>query len=131
MTRKQFVSTCCMLLLGVALAAQSRNTNVDPVTGTWTGTLLPKGDSSGLQVTLELKLGAKGSVTGTIAGFSNPGDVKTGTFDAKTGALKLQLGKTGESAVLLTLDGKIVKGTATGAMSGEPGTGEFKLAKKP
>jgi hypothetical protein len=131
MTRKQFVLTCCLLLFGMSLAAQSQKTKVDPLTGTWTGTLLPKGDTSGLQVTLELKLDAKGNVTGTIAGFPNPGDVKTGTFDTKTGALKLQLGRTSDKAVLLTLEGKVLKGTATGTMSGEPGNGEFKLTKKP
>jgi hypothetical protein len=131
MTRKTLVLIGCLLLAAASPAAQSRDSKTDPITGTWTGSLVPKGETSGRQVTLELKLGAKGNVTGTIAGFQNPGDVKTGTFDAKTGALKLQLGKTGESEVLLTLDGKVAKGTATGSMSGEPGIGEFKLTKKP
>jgi hypothetical protein len=130
MTRRTFVVACCVFLASASLAAQSRGVKPDPITGTWTGELLPKGETSGKKVTLELKLGDKGQVTGTIAGFSNPGDVKTGTFDPKTGALKLQLGRTDESAVLLTLEGKVVKGTATGSMSGEPGIGEFKIAKK-
>jgi hypothetical protein len=131
MTRQTLVLIGCVLLAAASPAAQSRDSKANPITGTWTGMLVPKGETSGLQVTLELKLDAKGTVTGTIAGFSNPGDVKTGTFDAKTGALKLQLGKTGESEVLLTLDGKVAKGTAGGSMSGELGIGEFKLTKKP
>jgi hypothetical protein len=55
--------------------------------------------------------------------------VKAGTFDPKTGALKLQLGKQGEDAVLIVLEGSVVKGTATGRITGEL-TGEFKLSKK-
>jgi hypothetical protein len=129
--RRTLVLFGCVLLAATSLAAQSAGSKTDPITGTWTGTLLPKGDTNGHQVTLELKLDAKGNVTGTIAGFSNPGDVKKGTFDAKTGTLKLQLGRTGDGEVLLTLDGKVAKGTAAGSMSGEPGIGEFKLAKKP
>jgi hypothetical protein len=131
MMRKTLVLIGCVLLSVTSLAAQPSTAKNDPITGTWTGTLVPKGDTSGRQVTLELKLDAKGNVTGTIAGFSNPGDVKKGTFDAKTGELKLQLGRTGDGEVLLTLDGKVAKGIATGSMSGEPGAGEFKITRKP
>ena len=55
--------------------------------------------------------------------------MKTGTFDPKTGALKLQLGKVGDGAVLLTLDGTVAKGTATGRVSGEV-AGDFTITKK-
>ena len=58
-----------------------------------------------------------------------PGDVKSGTFDPKKGTLKLELGKKGETAVLLVLEGTVVKGTASGRFSGED-TGDFKLTKK-
>jgi hypothetical protein len=58
------------------------------------------------------------------------GDVKKGTFDPKTGALKLQLGKEGNSAVLLILEGTVAKGVAAGRFSGEM-SGEFKITKKP
>ena len=67
-------------------------------------------------------------MSGTITGFSNPGDVKAGTFDPKTGALKLQLGIEGDGAVRLVLDGKVEKDVATGQVSGEE-TGGFKLTK--
>jgi hypothetical protein len=130
MTRWCFVLALCVLLSASSGFAQSRGAKLDPLTGTWTGELVPAGAPDRLTVTLELKYDGKRTVTGTIAGFSNPGDVKMGTFDPKTGALKLELGKTGESQVLLTLEGKVQKGTATGRMSGEPGAGEFKLAKK-
>ncbi len=54
-----------------------------------------------------------------------------GTFDPKSGALKLQLGKTSDSAVLLVLEGTVVKGTASGKVNGDGGAGEFKITKKP
>jgi hypothetical protein len=119
---------CCVLLSATSIVAQSRGAKAkpDPLSGTWTGELAPPG---GVAVTMELKFDGKRAVSGTISGFSNPGEVKSGTFDPKTGALKLELGKTSDSAVLLVLEGTVVKGTATGRVSGEV-TGDFKLAKK-
>jgi hypothetical protein len=128
MTRRLFVMACCVLLSATSIVAQSRGAKAkpDPLSGTWTGELAPPG---GVAVTMELKFDGKRAVSGTISGFSNPGEVKSGTFDPKTGALKLELGKTSDSAVLLVLEGTVVKGTATGRVSGEV-TGDFKLAKK-
>jgi hypothetical protein len=63
-----------------------------------------------------------------MAGMPNPANVKAGTFDAKTGALNLQLGKTDEPAVLLVLEGKVANKAVSGRMSGEV-SGEFKLAR--
>jgi hypothetical protein len=64
-----------------------------------------------------------------------PGDVKAGTFDSKTGALKLELGRTEEPTVLIVLEGTVVKDTATGKVSvtaaAGGGDGDFKLTKKP
>jgi len=127
MTRRLFVMACCVIVTATSMFAQSRGGKeaADPVSGTWTGELAPPG---GVKVTLELKFDGTSKVSGTIAGFSNPGDVKTGTFDPKTGALKLQLGKKDDSAVLISLDGNVVKGQVTGRVSGEV-TGDFKLDK--
>jgi hypothetical protein len=80
-------------------------------------------------VTFQLKLEAENGVSGSFTGLPSPGDVKKGTFNPKTGALKLELGKTGDDAVLLVLDGTVAKGSATGRFEGEM-TGEFKLTKK-
>jgi len=127
MTRRWFVMACCALVTGTSMFAQSGGgkEGADPVSGTWTGELAPP---EGVKVRLELKFDGKSKVSGTIAGFSNPGDVKTGTFDPKTGALKLQLGKKDDSAVLISLDGTVAKGQATGRVTGEV-AGDFKLEK--
>jgi hypothetical protein len=128
MTRRWLLMVWFVVLSATPLFAQPQDEKrkADPLSGTWSGELAPPG---GALVTMELEFDGKRAVSGTISGFSNPGDVKTGTFDPKTGALKLELGKTGDSAVLLTLEGTVIKGEATGRVTGEV-TGDFKIVKK-
>lgn len=112
------------MLSATALLAQSN----DPVSGTWTGHIGP-GPTPQLAVTLELKFDGKSAVTGTISGFPTPGDVKTGSFDPATGALKLSLGEAGNAQVMLVAEGTIVLGSATGRVSADNQTGTFKFTK--
>ena len=124
----RFVVTMMVLALagGISLGAQSHGAKADPLSGTWTGELTAgERDRS---IILVLKFDGKTRVTGTFTGMPKPGDVKSGTFDAKTGALKLDLGIEGDSAVRLTFEGTVAKDKASGRVSGEA-TGEFKLAK--
>jgi hypothetical protein len=133
MIRRAFVLSCCVLLGAVPSFGQSRTTSTakaDAITGTWSGELSIKTRDNPVSVTMELKFDGKSAVTGTFKGLPNPGDVKKGTFDPKSGTLKLELGRADGAAVLIVLEGKVVKGTATGRLSGEPGDGEFKLTKK-
>ena len=130
MTRRWFLVVCCVLLTAAPALAQSRGAKADPITGTWTGELNPSGAPRPVTVTMALKFDGKSTVTGTFTGLPNPGDVKAGTFNPKTGALKLELGKKGDPEVRLVLEGTVVKGAATGRLSGEAGPGEFKIAKK-
>jgi hypothetical protein len=122
-----FAIAVCVLVSASPLFAQSRGAKPDAVSGSWTGELII-GDRT-RAIVLDLKFDGKSKVTGTFTGMPNPADVKSGTFDPKTGALKLELGKQGESAVLLVLEGTLAKGTAAGRVSGEA-AGEFKLARK-
>ncbi len=130
MTSKAFLIACCMLVFAAPWApAQSGAAKPDPISGTWSGEFIPDGTPDPVSVTFQLKFDGKGSVSGTFSGLPNPGEVKTGTFDPKTGALKLELGKQGESGVLLVLEGTVASGVASGRFTGER-TGEFRLAKK-
>ena len=134
MTRRLLVVVCCVLLAVASTFAQARSGKAakpDPISGTWTGELAPQDAPRRMPVTMELKFDGKSVVTGTVSGLPNPADVKMGTFDPTSGALKLQLGKTSDSAVLLVLEGTVVKGTASGKVNGDGGAGEFKITKKP
>ena len=131
MTRRGCAALLVALTVAVPLAAQSRGAKAkaaDPVTGTWKGEILLTGAPRGRPVTLELKHDGKGTVSGTVTGLPNPADVKVGSFDPKTGALKLQLGKQGEPDVLLVFEGTVAKNTASGRVNGDA-AGDFKLTK--
>jgi hypothetical protein len=131
MTRRRFLVTCFVLLSATSMLAQTRGAKADPITGTWTGELSPQNESRRIPVTMELKFDGKSAVSGTASGLPNPADLKAGsTFNPKTGALKLLLGRAGDSAVLLTLEGTVVKGVATGKVTGDLEGGEFKITKK-
>jgi hypothetical protein len=131
MKRRKFLVVCCALLSATSMLAQSRGAKGDPLSGTWKGELNVPQAPAPVAITMELKFDGKTAVTGTFSGLPNPGDVKSGTFNTKTGALKLELGKKGDSEVRLVLEGTVVNGTATGRVTGEAGTGEFKFARKP
>ena len=126
MTRRTLLWVCCVLLSASSVLAQSRGAKTDAISGTWTGELII---NRSRPITLQLKFDGNRKVTGTLTGLPKPADVKAGTFDPKTGALKLELGMQGDPAVLLVFEGKVVEGKATGAVTGED-TGEFKIAKK-
>ncbi len=38
---------------------------------------------------MELTFDGKGTVSGTLSGLPSPGEIRSGTFDPQTGALKL------------------------------------------
>jgi hypothetical protein len=78
---------------------------------------------------MELTFDGKSAVTGTVSGLPNPADVKHGTFDAKTGALTLRLGRVDGPAVLLVLEGKVDETVATGTFAGDQ-SGTFRLQKR-
>ena len=130
MTRRTLLWVCCVLLSASSVLAQSRGAKVDPMSGTWKGTLNVPMAPDPVAITMELKFDGKRKVSGTFSGLPNPGDVKVGTFDAKTGALKLELGKVSGSEVLIILEGSVAKGVATGKVTGEAGDGDFKIVKK-
>ena len=124
------VSIVCGLLLSVATTiAQSAGTPADVFSGTWIGDMAPKGATTRHPITLELKFDGKSAVSGKLLGLEIPGEIKAGTFDAKTGALKLSIAKEGESAIGLTFEGTLAKGTASGTVVGQGQTGDFKVAR--
>lgn len=131
MTRRGLLLAGCLFFSALPVFAQARGAKTDPITGTWTGVLNVANAPGPVTITMALKFDGKKAVSGTFSGLPSPGDVKTGTFNPQTGALKLELGKKSDGAVLLILEGTVVKGTASGRVGGEEGPGDFKIAKKP
>ena len=129
MKRRRFAVLLGLALMAASTAlAQARDSKAESITGTWTGELVPAG-ADAVAVTFTLTSGDGGTVKGTFTGLPSPGDVKKGTFDTKTGALRLELGKTDDSAVLLVLEGTVARGVASGTFDGEK-SGTFKLTRK-
>lgn len=127
MLRRSFALACCLLLVTAPIGAQS---GASPLSGTWVGALTPTGAANSRSVTLELVADRHGRVSGTMSGMPRPADVKAGTFNAKTGALKLEVGIKGEDPVLMVFEGTVVKDTATGTITTGDGGGDFKLTRK-
>ncbi|HZS46824.1 MAG TPA: hypothetical protein VFC63_17255 [Blastocatellia bacterium] len=116
---------CCFVLLSaVALFAQSGSKAGDPISGTWRGE--PQG------VTFELRYDGKSAVTGMVT--PQPGEIKKGTFDSKTGALRLEGDATppdGGPQCRFVIEGKVENGVASGtAVCGETKVGDFKMTRE-
>jgi uncharacterized protein (DUF2147 family) len=120
--------SCCVLLTVAGAIAQTDAEAKDPVTGKW-----------GIdgRTTMDLKLDGKGSVSGTTLWregnrYEHRAAIKTGSFDAKTGVLKLEgEGKTPDGAVVsYVIEGKIVKDTLTGTFKFGVDSGEFTFKKQ-
>lgn len=129
MKLKTLLLVCFVFWAATSVAAQSTGASVNPITGTWTGHLGP-GASPQYSITLELTFDGKSAVAGTLVGLPSPGEIKSGSFDPQTGALKLEATPTDGSALRLVLEGTVVLGTATGRASVNSQSGTFKITKK-
>ena|SRR5688572_4560417 len=118
----QCLTTSLALLFAVASFGQS-GALADPISGTWTGE--PEG------VVFELKFDGESTVTGMVT--PQPGVLKVGTFDMKTGALKLEGDTIAPDGVpcRFIMEGKVENGVATGvATCGTVKVADFKIVRK-
>jgi len=128
MKSRSLLAACCVPLFAVSIVAQSPGAAVDPISGTWTG-LMGQSPTAQFPITMELKFDGA-AVTGTITGPPSPGEIKTGTFDPKTGALKLEILVKDSGNAVAIFEGTVVQGTATGRVNLDNKTGFFKITKK-
>jgi len=115
------------LILGIAVVALSAAD--DPLSGTWVGDWGPSPTHRN-QATVELKWDGK-----TLTGEVNPGpnavELKSTTFDPKTGAIHMEADATGRrGSVHYIIDGKVEGNTMTGSWSHDDRKGDFKITKK-
>jgi hypothetical protein len=119
---------CFVALTVAATIAQTGAETKDPVTGKW---------GSDGRTNLDLKFDGKSTVSGTTIwreGSKNEyrASIKTGSFDAKTGALKLEgEGKGPDGGVAAyVIEGKIEKDTFIGTFKFGASGGEFAFRRQ-
>jgi hypothetical protein len=129
MKHRSLAIACC-LLFTASIFAQSGGAAADPISGTWTGSLAPQSSTRRNPIIMELKFDGK-AVSGTGGPNQaeiNYAEIKNGTFDPKTGALKFE--GVPRNGAPLTFEGTVVEGVAIGRVSGDNTTGTFKITKK-
>jgi hypothetical protein len=119
-----------LLLFATLAAAQSKPAG--EIAGTWTGDMGPS-ETERHAITITLKHDGT-TITGLITGPPYPGDIKGGSFDPKTGALRLDVVVRDDNKTQVVFQGKLVKDTVAGkvtftADSGREGT--FRLKRGP
>lgn len=115
--------TCIVLAFATVAFAQES----DPISGAWTGEM-GASDSDRARIKMELKFDGK-SFLGTVVGLPKPGEIKSGTYDPKTGAFEFEASPTGDTTTRLSFAGTLVNGTATGRVKGDNRVGTFIVTK--
>ena len=129
MKLKSWLLIGLLLLFAAPLAAQSTTAAADSLAGTWTGEM-GVGDSTRIPLTVSIKLDSQSAVSGTVTGPPRPGEIKTGSYDPKTGALRFEVVVKEESTVsVYNFEGLLSNGIAIGRVNGNGLTGNFKLTK--
>ncbi len=116
---------CCLISSTLSLAAQSPA--ADPISGTWTGSMGPN-DTDRHPITVELKFDGT-NISGLITGPPYPGEIRSGTFDSKTGALTLDVIVKDEDSTRVVFQGTLREGTATGRVQLPNQSGTFTMTK--
>ena len=118
------------LMLAVCVSVVPLNAADDPLTGTWTGDWGPSVADRN-QVTVELKWDGK-SLTGNVNPGPNAVEVKSATFDLKTGAVHFEADATGRrgNQIHYVIDGKVESGSISGTWKHDNRNGDFKITKK-
>lgn len=98
----------------------------DGVSGTWQATATADGAGlppGGIAFTLNLKVGADGSVSGSVVSAMGSGKISQGTYDRSSGALSITI-TVGQAAV--TMNGTVKNGEVSGTWTAPDGTnGKF------
>jgi DinB superfamily len=118
------VACLALSLSNVAHAAQAA---ADRVSGTWTGHM-GRSDNEQVPITVVFKYEGQ-SIVGTITGPPHPGDIRNGTFDAATGALKFEVVVQNDEKTIVPFEGKVVGSTASGTFTLGGNKGAFRMTR--
>ena len=100
----------------------------DPVSGVWKGYATPDGGQNKLPLVVTLKLAGPTSLTGTVTGPPQPGDIKTGSYDQATGMLKFDVSVDGTPNPYV-FQGTVAVDTVTGRVTNDGFSAVFNLSK--
>jgi hypothetical protein len=126
MTNRAVLIFICTLALGLSPSPHSRAAAApDRISGTWSD-----GSGRGLELTFD----GKRAVIGTVnPGRPNASPIKTGTFNPKTGVLKIQgmaKPKPDGAEVPFAIEGKLQEGALAGTYDFGGSRGTFTFTKK-
>lgn len=128
MKLKGVLIVSCLVLFTASILAQSTGGAADPISGTWKGQMVrTEDDTARAPLNVELKFDGK-TVLGTVTGPPQPGEIKSGTFDRATGALKFDVTVAG-AGFPFVFEGTVVQGTVTGRVTANSLVGVFTLSK--
>ena len=130
MKPRTILLTSILALVSTPLLAQVRPAN-DRLTGSWSG-YIGRSEAQPAAAKFQFKLAANGSVSGGVTGPKIvPGEIKSGTFDRETGALKFDVvlqGNNGEGGNV-SFAGKVTGDSASGTMRLGEENGIFRLKR--
>ncbi len=122
------ILACACLFFSAALVCAQTPTASDQVSGVWKGYATPDGGQNKLPLVVTLKLAGANSITGTVIGPPQPGEIKTGSYDQATGALKFEVTVDGQSGAFV-FQGTLVVDTVTGSVTNAGFRAVFNLSK--
>jgi hypothetical protein len=127
-TMKRALLSMALSVLLAAPTASAQNAAGDPISGSWTGDI-GLDEVTRHAVTLQLRFDGTSAITGTIVG-PGPATLKSGSFDPKTGAFRLEIEVQDDTrSSPFVFEGIAVKGMMTGRVSGNNQTGTFRFTK--
>ena len=123
----RIVASLC--LLSFLIVTASAFAQSDPLSGTWTGDWGPSARDRN-QVTVALKWDGK-ALTGTV----NPGpeavQLEKASFDAKTGAVRMEARVAARGTTLhYIIEGKLEKNVMSGSWNHDDRKGDFKITRQ-
>ena len=129
MTSRLLVFAGCAMLVAQRLPAQAVAAVNDPISGMWTGEI-GQSATDRHAVTMNLRFDGK-TIAGTVSQPS-AATVRAGSFDPKTGALRLEIDvpQDGAAPRRFVFDGTVVWTTATGRVTANQETGNFVMTRR-
>lgn len=122
------IFACACLTLSAPLVLAQTAPAADPVSGVWKGYATPDGGQNKLPLVVTLKLAGSNSITGTVTGPPQPGEIKTGSYDQATGVLKFDVSVDGTPNPFV-FQGTVAVDTVTGSVTNDSFRAVFNLSK--